>query len=137
MFVESLRRLPAADAAANAMWGSDVLLRDDLARRRKAPNWELRWLWVFPQLPVETVDGLAQAIVVYKSPGVRRPSAPLGLSTTLTDKLAARRLLHRCRFWRCTQRSWRRTANLSPQRGHPGSSLRSIRVGSPRRRAGS
>eukprot|EP01043_Picozoa_sp_COSAG02_P027567 COSAG02_NODE_1633_length_11567_cov_16.719567_9_plen_89_part_00 len=71
MFVESLRRLPAVDAAANAIWSSNALLRDDGARRRKERKWELRWLWVFPQLPVETVEGLAQAILVYKSADVR------------------------------------------------------------------
>ena len=74
MFVESLRRLPAADAAGNAMWSSNVLLRDDGARRRKERKWELRWLRVFPQLPVETVEGLAQAILVYKSADVRATS---------------------------------------------------------------
>lgn len=77
MFVESLRRLPAADAAANAMWSGDVLLRDDLARRRKEPKWQLRWLWVFPQLPVETVEGLAQAILVYKTRDVSS-ACPIG-----------------------------------------------------------
>lgn len=89
MFVESLRRLPAVDAAANAMWSSNALLRDDGARRRKERKWELRWLWVFPQLPVETDEGLAQAILVYKSADVRDTSIQLGLSSALTDMLTA------------------------------------------------
>lgn len=71
MFVESLRRMAAVDVAANAMWSSDVLLRDDLARRRKRPKWELRWLCVFPQVPVQTLEGLTQAVLVYKTANVR------------------------------------------------------------------
>lgn len=79
VFVESLRRLPAADAAANTMWGSDVLLRGALPRGRKPkePKWERRWLWVFPQLPVQTLEGWAQAILVYKGANVSNHLHPL------------------------------------------------------------
>ena len=89
MFVESVRRLPAVDAAANAMWGSNVLLREDLERRRKQPKWDLRWLWVFPQLPVETLEGLAQAILVYKSRDVRS-ICHLNARVVLAEELTAR-----------------------------------------------